>query len=125
MAAGPNGELAGRCQAARIAVRYLPARQARFCSLVTCVKAQVSHSAHDQPRQGLRGGLTMQDLHHVTEDQAAWLRILERRHSQGSADGLDIPDDVLSALVDMGFVRRWSNGAVAITLGGIREVAQH
>jgi hypothetical protein len=67
----------------------------------------------------------MKDLHRVTEDQAEWLRILERRNNDGSSEGIDIPAEVLNALVNMGFVRRWSNGAVAITLGGIRQVAHY
>ena len=67
----------------------------------------------------------MQDIHHVTEDQARWLRVLESHQYDGSTDGVEIPEDVLDSLLKQGFVRRWSNGAVAITLGGIREVAQH
>ena len=67
----------------------------------------------------------MQDLHFVTEDQAEWLRILESHEYEGVSDNIDIPDKVLDALVEKGLVRRWSDGAIAITLGGIREVAQH
>jgi len=67
----------------------------------------------------------MQDLHYVTEDEAAWLRILEKREYEGLSDRITIPDDVLNALLEKGLVRRWRDGAVAITLGGIREVAQH
>lgn len=67
----------------------------------------------------------MQDLNHVTEDQAAWLRLLEIREYEGFSDRIAIPDDVLDALVEKGLVRRWRDGDVAITLGGIREVAQH
>jgi hypothetical protein len=73
----------------------------------------------------LKGALTMQDLHLVTEDQAVWLRILESREYEGLSDSIVIPDDVLDVLVDKGLVRRWRDGAIAITLGGIREVAQH
>jgi hypothetical protein len=67
----------------------------------------------------------MQDLHFVTEDEATWLRILESRQYEGSSDRITIPDDVLDALLEKGLVRRWRDGAVAITLGGIKEVAQH
>jgi hypothetical protein len=67
----------------------------------------------------------MQDLHLVTEDQATWLRILERREYERQADAITVPDHVLDALVEKRLVRRWSNGDIAITLGGIREVAQH
>jgi len=67
----------------------------------------------------------MQDLHLVTEDQATWLRILERREYERLSDDIAVPDHVLEALVQKRLVRRWSDGAIAITLGGIREVAQH
>ena len=67
----------------------------------------------------------MQDLHLVTEDQATWLRILERREYERLSDAITVPDHVLNALVEKRLVRRWSDGAIAITLGGIREVAQH
>jgi hypothetical protein len=67
----------------------------------------------------------MQDLHYVTEDQATWLRILETRQYEGLSDPITIPHDVLDALVEKGLVRRWRDGDIAITLAGIREVAQH
>ena len=67
----------------------------------------------------------MQMQHTVTEDQAAWLRMLESRHSEGCSDSIEIPDDVLDALVNKGFVRRSRDGNVAITLGGIRVAAHH
>ena len=67
----------------------------------------------------------MQDLHYVTEGEAVWLRILENRQYEGLSDHIEIPDDVLDALVEKGLVRLWSDGDIAITLGGIREVAQH
>ncbi|HET7780004.1 MAG TPA: hypothetical protein VFL07_15775 [Rudaea sp.] len=67
----------------------------------------------------------MQDLHFVTEDQATWLRVLESREYEGLSDRIEIPDEILDALVEKGLVRRWRDGAIAITLGGIREVAQH
>ena len=67
----------------------------------------------------------MQDLHYITEDQAHWLRILENIQYEGLSDRITIPDDVVDVLVDKGLVHRWRDGTVAITLGGIREVAQH
>ncbi len=67
----------------------------------------------------------MQDTHHVTEDQARWLRILESHRYDRSSEPVAIPDDVLEVLLRRGFVHRWRDGAIAITLGGIREVAQH
>jgi len=65
------------------------------------------------------------DMHLITEGQATWLRILESREYEGLTDRIAIPDEVLDALVEKGLVRRWRDGGIAITLGGIREVAQH
>ena len=95
-----------------------------FAAEVICVKMAAFSWAHDLPCQNL-WGLTMQDLHYVTEDQAVWLRALESRQYEGVSDRITIPDDVLEALVEKGLVRRWRDGDIAITLGGIREVAQH
>ena len=67
----------------------------------------------------------MQDLHYITEDQAHWLRILENIQYEGLPENIIIPDDVIDVLVDKGLVHRWRDGTVGITLGGIREVAQH
>jgi len=67
----------------------------------------------------------MQMHHNVTEDQATWLKMLETRHHEGHSGPLAIPDAVLDALLSRGFVRRWNDGNVTITLGGIREVARH
>lgn len=67
----------------------------------------------------------MQQMHYVTDDEATWLRILEQRESERSTERIDIPDDILNSLVVKGLARRWRDGGVAITLGGIREVAQH
>jgi len=67
----------------------------------------------------------MQDLHYVTDDEAAWLRVLEKHEYERSSERIDIPDDILNSLVEKGLARRWRDGGVAITLGGIREVAQH
>lgn len=67
----------------------------------------------------------MQDTHDVTQDQAHWLRLLESRQSEGPTDALAIPENILDSLLKKGFVRRWRDGAVAITLGGLREVAQY
>jgi hypothetical protein len=67
----------------------------------------------------------MHDLHYVTEEQARWLRILEGREYERVPGRIEIPDDIVDALVEKGLLRRWRDGDVAITLGGIREVAQH
>jgi len=88
------------------------------------IKADAVSSAHDSARHTY-GGLTMQYPQFVTEDQASWLRILESRQYEGLSDPITVPDDVLDALVAKGLVRRWRDGDIAITLAGIREVAQH
>ena len=67
----------------------------------------------------------MQDLQDVTEGLASWLRILQRREHDGPAEPIEIPEDVVNLLVKKGFVRRFRDGTVAITLGGIREAAQY
>jgi len=67
----------------------------------------------------------MQTMHYVSDDEAAWLRVLEQRENQRSTERVAIPDDILNALVLKGLARRWRDGGVAITLGGMREVAQH
>ena len=67
----------------------------------------------------------MQTMHYVSDDEAAWLRVLEQRENERSTERLDIPEDILKALVLKGLARRWRDGGVAITLGGMREVAQH
>jgi hypothetical protein len=67
----------------------------------------------------------MQDLHFVTEVEARWLRVLEARQYEHVSEPIAVPDEVLDALVAKGLVRRWRDGGVDITLGGIREVAQH
>lgn len=67
----------------------------------------------------------MQDLHLVTEDEARWLRILETRQYERLSDPITVPEEVLDSLVAKGLARRWRDGGVEITLGGIREVAQH
>lgn len=90
-----------------------------------CVKTDPASPAHDFVVSNLKGEFAMQELHLVTEDQATWLRILESREYEGLSDRIAIPDDVVDALVEKGLVRRWRDGAIAITLGGIREVAQH
>lgn len=67
----------------------------------------------------------MQDLHDLTDDQALWLkRILESRPKRVLFDHFTIPEDVEEVLVSKGLVRRWRNGDVEITLGGIREVTR-
>jgi hypothetical protein len=66
----------------------------------------------------------MQD-HYLTDEQAVWLKkILESRENAGLFDQLVIPEDVENTLVAKGLVRRFRNGAVEITLGGIREVTR-
>jgi len=66
----------------------------------------------------------MQD-HYLTDDQAIWLkRILDNRESAGLSDRLVIPDGVQDVLVAKGLVRRFRNGDLEITLGGIREVTR-
>ena len=67
----------------------------------------------------------MQHVHHLTDDQAVWLqKILESRENTGLFEQLAIPADVEDALVAKGLVRRFRNGEVEITLGGIREVTR-
>jgi len=66
----------------------------------------------------------MQD-HYLTDDQAVWLkRILDNRENAGLSDKLVIPDGVQDVLVAKGLVRRFRNGDLEITLGGIREVTR-
>jgi len=66
----------------------------------------------------------MQD-HYLTDDQAVWLkRILDNRENAGVSDKLAIPDGVQDVLVAKGLVRRFRNGDLEITLGGIREVTR-
>jgi hypothetical protein len=66
----------------------------------------------------------MQD-HYLTDEQAVWLkRILDSRDNTGLFDQLVIPEDVQNTLVAKGLVRRFRNGDVEITLGGIREVTR-
>jgi hypothetical protein len=63
--------------------------------------------------------------HYLTDDQAVWLkRILDNRENAGQFDQLAIPEDVQDVLVAKGLVRRFRNGDLEITLGGIREVTR-
>ena len=101
-----------------------PRMRADLRQQVIYVKTGAVGGAHDF-RVSNRGGSIMQDLHYITEDQAHWLRLLENIQYEGLSDDIRIPDDVLDVLVDKGLVHRWRDGTVAITLGGIREVAQH
>jgi hypothetical protein len=67
----------------------------------------------------------MQQSHYLTDEQAVWLkRILENRENTGLFDQLAVPEDVENVLVAKGLVRRFRNGDVEITLGGIREVTR-
>jgi hypothetical protein len=73
------------------------------------------------------GGLKVQELplQRLSDEQAHWLkRILESRPKRVLFDQLTIPDAVQDVLVEKGLVRRWRNGAVEITLDGIREVTR-
>lgn len=73
------------------------------------------------------GGLKVQELplQDLSDEQAHWLkRILETRPKRVLFDQLTIPDAVQDVLVEKGLVRRWRNGAVEITLDGIREVTR-
>ncbi len=66
----------------------------------------------------------MQD-HYLSDDQVVWLKkILESRENAGTTDRLVIPEDVQNFLVAKGLVRRFRNGDIEITLGGIREVTR-
>ena len=66
----------------------------------------------------------MQD-HYLTDDQAVWLkRILDNRENASLFDKLAIPEAVQDVLVAKGLVRRFRNGDLEITLGGIREVTR-
>jgi hypothetical protein len=94
-------------------------------AIVIWINSDAVCPAHDCAVPNLKRGLTMQDMHLITEGQASWLRILERREYEGLTDRIAIPNDVLDALVEKGLVRRWRDGGIAITLGGIKEVAQH
>lgn len=67
----------------------------------------------------------MQVFHDLTDEQALWLqRIYQSRENPNLPDHLVVPDDVQDVLVQKGLVRRWRNGSVEITLGGIREVSR-
>ncbi|HSE12297.1 MAG TPA: hypothetical protein VLB69_06665 [Rudaea sp.] len=64
-------------------------------------------------------------MQQLSDEQAHWLkRILESRPKRVLFDQLTIPDAVQDVLVEKGLVRRWRNGAVEITLDGIREVTR-
>ena len=67
----------------------------------------------------------MHVFHDLTDEQALWLqRIYQSRENSSLFDHLVVPNDVQDVLVQKGLVRRWRNGSVEITLGGIREVAR-
>jgi hypothetical protein len=71
-----------------------------------------------------RGELAMQN-HYLTSDEVVWLkRIFESRQNSDQFDHLDIPEGVQDALVAKGLVRRFRNGDLEITLGGIREATR-
>jgi hypothetical protein len=67
----------------------------------------------------------MQEFHDLTDKQALCLqRILQSREDPALLEHLAVPDDVLDVLVRKSLVRRWRDGSLEITLGGIREVAR-
>jgi len=61
----------------------------------------------------------------LTDEQAHWLRrVLQSRPRSVLFDRFTIPDEVKDALVEQGLLRLWRNGAVEITLDGIRAITQ-
>lgn len=65
----------------------------------------------------------MQNHDNLTDDQVHWLRrVLQSRPRSVLFDRFTIPDEVKEALVDKGLLRLWRNGAVEITLDGIRAL---
>jgi hypothetical protein len=67
----------------------------------------------------------MQEFHDLTEEQALWLhRVFVSREDPAQFDSFAVPADVQDLLVRKGLVRRWRDGSMEITLGGIREVAR-
>ena len=63
--------------------------------------------------------------HYLTSDEVVWLkRMFETRENAGKFDHLDIPERVQDSLVAKGLVRRFRNGDIEITLGGIREATR-
>ena len=67
----------------------------------------------------------MQMNHSVIDDHITWLKVLDGRDSDGAPERIEIPAAVIDALVAKGFVRRWRDGNLTLTLGGMREVAQY
>lgn len=73
---------------------------------------------------GQTGGLGMMRSDELDDEHAHWLKkVLESRPRRGAPDQFVIPDDVHDALVEKGLIR-WQNGAVEITLEGIRAIAR-
>ena len=65
----------------------------------------------------------MQNHDDLTDEQAYWLRrVLQSRPRSVLFDRFTIPDDVKETLVEKGLLRLWRNGAVEITLDGIRAI---
>lgn len=61
----------------------------------------------------------------LTNEQARCLqKILQSRADPTVLEQFAVPDELLDVLVDKGLVRRWRDGSVEITLGGMREVAR-
>jgi hypothetical protein len=91
---------------------------------VICVAKELAGQAQDSNRSK-PGGLAMQVFHDLTDEQALWLqRIYQSRENASLLDHLVVPNVVEDVLVHKGLVRRWRNGSVEITLGGIREVVR-
>jgi len=67
----------------------------------------------------------VQNHDNLTDEQAHWLRrVLQSRPRSVLFDRFTIPEEVKEALVEKGLLRLWRNGAVEITLDGIREMTQ-
>ena len=65
----------------------------------------------------------MQNHDNLTDEQAHWLRrVLQSRPRSVLFDRFTIPDEVKDSLVEKGLLRLWRNGAVEITLDGIRAI---
>jgi hypothetical protein len=66
----------------------------------------------------------MQEIHDLSDEQALCLQRILRNRDPASAEDLAVTEDVLDELVQQRLVRRWRDGSVEITLGGMREVAR-
>jgi hypothetical protein len=66
----------------------------------------------------------MQEFHDLSDEQASCLQRILRNRDPASAEDLAVAEDMLDELVQQRLVRRWRDGSVEITLGGMREVAR-